>query len=203
MGIFEDYIRPKIVNRVMSNPELIKLRQQWIPKATGNVLEVGIGTGVNLPFYSKDVSVVGVDPASGLQNVAAEVASDIGLKVELVNQSAESLPFENSVFDTAVVTWTLCSIPQPESALDEIRRVLRPNGKLLFLEHGRSNELGVAKWQDRINPLWRRVAGGCNINRQPTTSITECGFEIEALDEGYIPGPRIAAYSYCGFATPR
>tara|TARA_R110002110_G_scaffold70719_2_gene189389 strand:- start:1379 stop:1996 length:618 start_codon:yes stop_codon:yes gene_type:complete len=205
MGIYEKYFLPKILNALMKTPELERLRREWVPEAEGKVLEVGIGSGLNLPFYprNKQVSVTGVDPSVELQAYARDVAKATGTPVEFIAQGCEDLPFGNDYFDTAVVTWTFCTIPDPDSALIEIRRVLKPGGKLIFIEHGRAKDPAVIRWQDRINPVWKRLAGGCQLNREPDLSMLQHGFKFDAMEEGYIPGPKFATYNYRGIARPR
>ncbi len=178
MGIYEKYFLPKLLNAVMKSPDLAALRRQWVPQAEGRVLEVGIGSGLNLPFYSPGVSVYGVDPSAELQVYAREVAQEANLNVEFVTQGCEDLPFGNDYFDSAVVTWTFCTIPDPISAIHEIRRVLKPGGKMIFVEHGKAKEAAVAKWQNRINPVWKHIAGGCNLNRTPDIALLENGFKF-------------------------
>jgi ubiquinone/menaquinone biosynthesis C-methylase UbiE len=136
-----------------------------------------------------------------LQSYAQEIADEPRLAVEFLSQGCANLPIEKDTFDTAVVTWSLCTIPNPVEALEEIRRVLKPNGKLVFIEHGKSNEAKIARLQKRINPIWRIIGGGCNLNRQPDEMINSNGFKLETLTEGYIPGPKFATYNYRGIAS--
>jgi ubiquinone/menaquinone biosynthesis C-methylase UbiE len=202
MGFYESKILPTFLNLAMKNREMTRLRRQWIPQASGRVVEVGFGSGLNLPFYSPGVKVVGVDPSAELRVMAEAVAAEHNVDAEFVTQGGEVLPFEDNSFDSAVVTWAFCTIPTPEQAAEEIRRVLKPGGQLVFMEHGRSNEDKVVKWQNRLNPIWKKIGGGCNLNRRPDLTLKETGYKLAQLEEGYIPGPKWATYQYCGIAVP-
>jgi len=202
MSLYAKYVLPRIIDLAMSNRETRRLRAKWIPQACGQVLEVGIGSGLNLEFYSSDVErVYGVDPSLELQRIARERLGAID--VEFLLQSAEeSLPLANGSIDTVVVTWTLCSIPGPEMALREMKRVLKASGKLIFVEHGRAPDPRIVMWQDRLTPLWKRIGGGCHLNRKIDEIIKEAGFQIPELTTSYIPGPRPMIYTYQGIAIP-
>jgi ubiquinone/menaquinone biosynthesis C-methylase UbiE len=186
----------------MRNTETARLRAAWIPQARGEVLEIGIGSGLNLPFYSHDVQrVYGVDPSVELQRMARKKSVAEPIKLEFLVQSAEErLPLPDASIDTAVVTWTLCSIPDAPRALQQVNRVLKMSGRLIFVEHGRSPDLGVAVWQERITPLWKRIGGGCHLNRKIDELISAAGFRIAELKKCYLPGPRPMTYTYQGFA---
>lgn len=201
MGFYEKYLLPKLLNMAMKAPEMTRLRRQLVPLATGRVLEVGMGSGLNLPFYAPGVQVTGVDPSLELQAYARAVAAGAQLDVEFLAVGAEDIPLPDNSFDSAVITWTLCTIPDPDAALREVRRLLKPGGKLIFAEHGASPEPKVANWQRRINPAWKSLAGGCHLNRRPDTAILTNGFNFDDIQEGYIPGPKFATYSYRGIAT--
>lgn len=203
MGFYEKYLLPKILNAVMKSPELTNIRAQLVPQATGRVLEVGIGSGLNLPFYQDGVKVTGVDPSTELQVYAREVAERSAVEVDFLSLSGEDLPAEDNYFDSVVITWTLCSIPDPEKALAEIRRVLKPSGKMIFAEHGLSPDASVARWQSRINPVWKVIGGGCHLNRKIDRMISQAGFSFDAMSQGYIPGPKFATYNYRGVAIAR
>ncbi len=204
MGFYSKHILPHLLDLAMRNKEQTRLRAQWIPHARGEVLEVGVGSGLNLPFYSREVQRLrGVDPSLELQRMARKRASGAPFAVEFLLQSAEDpLPISTGSMDTVVLTWTLCSIPNTSRALMEIRRVLRPDGRLLFLEHGRAPDPGVALWQDRITPIWKHIAGGCTLNRKMDELIAAAGFHITELSTGYMLGPRPMTYMYQGFAQP-
>ncbi len=202
MGFYAKYVLPRLIDVAMRNQETARLRAAWIPHARGDVLEVGIGSGLNLPFYSPEVQrVYGVDPSVELGRLARERAAGGSTRVEFLSQSAEEpLPLANASMDTVVLTWTLCSIPNAPNALREMKRVLKPSGRLIFLEHGRAPDPGVAVWQDRLTPFWKRFTGGCHLNRRVDELITEAGFQIADLKTCYLPGPRPMSYTYQGFA---
>jgi ubiquinone/menaquinone biosynthesis C-methylase UbiE len=202
MGVYSKYLLPRILDLAMRNKETARLRAASIPHARGDVLEVGIGSGLNLPFYSRDVQrVYGVEPSVELQRMAIKKALTEAIKVEFFLQSAEErLPLPDASIDTAVLTWTLCSIADAPKALQQVNRVLRMNGQLIFVEHGRSPDVGVAVWQERITPLWKRVSGGCHLNRKIDELISAAGFRISKLNTCYFPGPRPMSYTYQGFA---
>ena len=202
MGLYANHILPRVIDLVMRNKDAARLRAEWIPKARGDVLELGIGSGLNLRFYSSEVKrVYGVDPSTKLQEMARARAEKISFDVEFLTQSAEEmLPLDPRSIDTVVVTWSLCSIPNPSRALAQVKRVLKAEGRVIFLEHGRAADPGVVVWQDRITPIWKRIGGGCHLNRQVDSLIREAGFRISELTTGYLPGPRPMTYTYRGFA---
>lgn len=202
MSFYSKYVLPRLIDLAMRNKETACLRALWVPQARGEVLEVGIGSGLNLPFYSSEVQrVVGVDPSVELQRIARKRADSGRFNVEFLLQSAEEqLPLSNAKIDTAVLTWTLCSIENPSNALREIKRVLKPDGRLIFLEHGIAPDSRVVIWQDRLTPVWKRLAGGCHLNRRIDQIIKEAGFQIPELRTCYIPGPRAMTYTYQGIA---
>jgi SAM-dependent methyltransferase len=202
MSFYAKYVLPRMIDLAMRNKETARLRAAWIPQARGEVLEVGIGSGLNLPFYSSQVQrVSGVDPSIELQRIARRRMVTGSFNVEFLLQSAEEeLPLPDASIDTAVLTWTLCSIPDPSKALREIKRVLKPKGQLIFLEHGLAPDARVVVWQDRLNPIWKRIGGGCNLNRKIDEIITAAGFQIPELTNCYLPGPRPLTYTYQGIA---
>jgi ubiquinone/menaquinone biosynthesis C-methylase UbiE len=204
MGFYAKYILPRIIELAMRNEESTRLRADWIPHARGVVLEVGIGSGLNLPFYSAQVQrVYGVDPSLELQQMARQRASDSPIKIKFFLQPAEEpLPLADASIDTVVTAWTLCSIANAPQALHQMRRILKANGRLIFLEHGRAPDSGVAAWQDRMTPVWKHLTGGCHLNRKVDELITRAGFQIVELRSCYLPGPRPMTYTYQGFAEP-
>jgi ubiquinone/menaquinone biosynthesis C-methylase UbiE len=166
VSLYDRYVLPHLTHLVMRSPQLAAYRERAAEQARGDVLEIGIGSGLNLPRYGSNVRrVIGVDPSEALARLARAKAEDLRFPLELHVQSAEDLPLPDQSVDTAVTTWSLCTIPDAGRALREVRRVLRPEGRLVFVEHGRSREPRVVGWQDRLTPLWRRCAGGCHLNR--------------------------------------
>lgn len=204
MGFYSKHVWPHVLDFAMRNKEVTRLRAAFVPEARGDVLEIGIGSGLNLPFYSSEVRrVYGVDPSAELQRMARGRAGDVPVEVEFLTQSAEEpLPLPSSGIDTVVLAWTLCSIPNPARALEQIKRVLKPSGLLVFAEHGRAPDPGVAAWQDRLTPVWKRLAGGCHLNRKVDRLVTDAGFRIARLSTFYIAGPRAVTYTYQGIARP-
>ncbi len=203
MGPYERHILPRLIHLVMRNKEATRLRESWIPKARGDVLEIGIGSGLNLPFYGSQVRrIFGVDPSLALRRMVPQEAGHT-VALEIFTQPAEQeLPLPDASIDTAVMTWTLCSIPQPAEALRHVRRVLKQDGQFLFIEHGRSDDRSVVAWQDRLTPIWKHIAGGCHLNRKVDDLIATAGFRITELNTFYIVGPRFVTYTYQGIAQP-
>jgi ubiquinone/menaquinone biosynthesis C-methylase UbiE len=202
MGFYQDHVLPHIVNLSMRNRENLPYRQRVASAAEGRVLEIGIGSGLNLPFYPATVSeIIGLEPSSKLAEMTRRAARDVSLTVDLIEGSAEAIPLDAASFDTVVTTWTLCTIPQADQALREMRRVLKPGGQLLFVEHGLSTEASVRKWQDRLTPIWKRIGGGCHLNRPIRTLIENSGFRITDIETGYAKGPRPVTFMYEGRAV--
>lgn len=203
MGLYRTYVLPHLINLAMGTKDIAVRRASLIPKATGAVLEIGIGSGLNLPYYSPAVTHLrGVDASPELLAMTREKIGRVPFPVELINASAERLDVEPASVDTVVTTWTLCSISDPIAALREMRRVLKPGGSLLFVEHGLSSEPAVQVWQHRLNPVWKRIAGGCHLDRKIPDLVRSAGFTIAQLQTEYIPGPRPMTYTYEGAAAP-
>ena len=204
MSLYDRYVLPRLLASVMQQGLFTPFRARIGADARGQVLELGIGSGLNLPFYSPQVTgVTGVDPSAALLRMAGEAGKNAGINLHLRQSPAEILAFDAASFDTVVSTWTMCTIGDPVAALREARRVLRPGGRLLFAEHGLSPDAGVARWQHRITPVWRHVAGNCHANRAITTILTDAGFAVDRLETGYVKGPKPLAYMYAGSAAPR
>jgi ubiquinone/menaquinone biosynthesis C-methylase UbiE len=196
---YQDCVVPFLTHMAMSNREFIEYRRRRAEKAKGRVLEIGIGSGLNLPLYGREVSnVYGIDPSARLLKRAAQQSR----RPFLIRGSAETAPFEKESFDTIVTTWTLCTIPDALSALREMRRVLRRDGRLLFVEHGLAPDRKIMRWQDRLNPCWKCVSGGCHLNRKIDDLIADGGFDIEELDTGYLQSRTPLTYMYEGVARP-
>jgi ubiquinone/menaquinone biosynthesis C-methylase UbiE len=203
MSFYQRYVVPRLTHLAMRQKQLLPLRQRVIGAAEGRVLEIGIGSGLNFPFYGATViSVIGLEPSPELLRMARPRASNAAATVALLDASAEAIPLDSASIDTVVTTWTLCTIPDAQRALTEMRRVLKPAGALLFVEHGRAPEPGVARWQDRLDPLWSRLAGGCHLNRKMDDLIGGNGFRIEAMENLRLPGPRTHTFLYQGRARP-
>ena len=202
MSFYADYVVPLMIELAMRNREIAQRRPQVVAEAAGRVLELGVGSGFNLPLYRNVVGVVGVDPSRRLIKLARRRGADAEVPIELHEVSAEALPFADASFDTLLSICTLCSIADLPRALAEARRVLKPGGRFVFLEHGRGPTPRLQRWQDRLDPLWTRIAGGCHINRPMDHCLTAAGFAIERMRNEFIRGPRTHAYLYIGAARP-
>lgn len=203
MGFYAKHILPRLIDVAMKNKETTRLRKAWIPQACGEVLEIGMGSGLNLPFYPAAVQhLYGVEPSVELQQMARERVLKTHIQVDFLTQSAEvSLPLPDASVDTVVSTWTLCSIPRAADALHEMRRVLKPGGSFIFLEHGSAPDLKVAAWQNRLTPFWKQFTGGCHLNRKMDDLILRAGFRLNELKTFYLPGLRPMTFTYQGVAT--
>ena len=203
MGLYDRFVLPRLIALAMRAPQLVPFRQRIAAAAEGEVLELGIGSGLNLPFYGPAVrAVTGLDPSPALLQLAQTRATGLGKRLAVQAGSAEDLPFDAGRFDTVITTWTLCSIGDPHAALAEARRVLRPGGRLLFVEHGLAPDPRVARWQHRLTPAWRPIAGGCHLDRRIDALVGAAGFRIETMEAAYVGGPRVATYFYSGAARP-
>ena len=201
MGFYDDIVLPKLCHLSMRNRRLMPYRQRVIASAEGRVLEIGIGSGLNLPFYPAAVQeILGLEPSPRLVAMAKGAASACRSAVTLIEGSAEAIPLDGRSIDTVVRTWTLCTIPRAAAALDEMRRVLKPGGRLLFVEHGLAPDEAVRKWQNWLTPAWTHISGGCHLNRPIQTLIEAGGFRLDRLDTGYMAGPRPMTFMYEGAA---
>lgn len=203
MGLYSRHIFPRLLDWVMSGEEFRRLRAGLLQDARGEVLEIGLGTGLNLPHYPNTVSGLhAVDPAPLLPERVTRRSASVSFPIEIQRISAETLPFGDRTFDCVVSTWTLCTIPDPVKALHEVRRVLKPTGKFLFLEHGRSDDEKIATWQDRLNLIQRVIGCGCNLNRRIDQLISQAGLAMTKLDRFQMERvPRLGGEMYRGIAT--
>jgi ubiquinone/menaquinone biosynthesis C-methylase UbiE len=201
MSLYRDLILPRLVHGAMRNPELVPYRKRTLEQARGRVLEIGIGSGLNLPHYPRAVGeVLGLEPSARLAAMARQAASGVAFPVNVIEESAEAIPLDDGTIDTVVSTWTLCSIPDVGRALSELRRVLKPGGQFLFVEHGLSRDASVRTWQRRLTPLWKCCAGGCHLNRKIERLVEGAGFQCTELRTGYAKGPRPMTFMYEGSA---
>ncbi|MBL3556869.1 MULTISPECIES: class I SAM-dependent methyltransferase [Marinobacter] len=204
MSFYENRILPHIIDRACSMGQVMKLRSQVVPHARGRVLEVGMGSAINMEFYDPEkVEVVyGLEPSDGMRRKAQPNLARSPIKVEWLDLPGEKIPLEDHSVDTVLLTFTLCTIPDWHAALQQMWRVLTPGGELLFLEHGESPHATTRKWQHRITPGWKKLAGGCHLNRNIADLIRHAGFDIRQLENLYIPkAPKIAGYIYKGRAV--
>jgi ubiquinone/menaquinone biosynthesis C-methylase UbiE len=205
MGIYAKYILPRVIDFACGLKPNMRQREKVVPLASGKVLEVGVGSGLNLPFYdpSRITKLWGLEPSAEMRRLAADAVGSLPFEFEFIDLPGEEIPLDANSVDTVLVTYTLCTIPETEPALRGMARVLRPGGKLIFCEHGAAPDADVRRWQDRMDPIWKRMAGGCHLNRVIPELIRAGGFEIDALDTLYLPGWRPAAFNYWGTALPR
>ena len=203
MGFYDRYVLPHLINCACGDRSIARQRQKVVPNAQGRVLEIGMGSALNLPYYDpeKVEFVWGLEPSEGMRRKAQKNLRQSPVDVRWLDLPGEEIPLDDHSADTIVLTFTLCTIADPHTALAQMRRVLRPGGQLLFCEHGEAPDENVRKWQARINPWWRPVAGGCNLNRPIDRLIETAGFQIDQLETGYLPKtPRFAGFNYWGHA---
>ena len=203
MSFYNKYILPKVLNCTCASKPINYQRDKIVPLAEGVVLDVGIGSGLNIPFYNKTKikQLYGLDPSKELLDIAKSVAKEKKLEIEFFECGAESIPLPDKSIDNVLITYTMCTIPDVAISNSEIMRILKDDGKLLFCEHGLAPDKNIAKWQKRINPLWSKIAGGCNLNKDIPNLISSSGFKILNMEEMYLPGtPKFAGYNYWGVA---
>jgi ubiquinone/menaquinone biosynthesis C-methylase UbiE len=205
MSWYEEKVLPRLINVACSSKPAHKQREKIVPRASGDVLEIGFGSGLNLAHYdsSKVRRIWGLEPSEGMRKLAANPIAESGLDVELIDLPGEEVPLEDNSVDTVLITFTLCTIAEVATALDGMRRVLKPRGQLLFSEHGKAPDANVVKWQERMNPVWKKFSGGCNMNRDIPALLDAAGFEIQDDNRMYVPGLKSLSYMYWGAATIR
>ncbi len=202
MGLYNRYVLPHVLNCACGLKAIRKQREKIIPLAKGDVVEIGIGSGHNLPFYdqSKVSSLIGIDPDEYVWKKAAPNRAQFHKPLKRLGLSGEEVPLPDACADTVVVTYSLCTIPDPLKALGEMRRLLKPGARLLFCEHGQASDMAVQRWQNRVDPFWKKIAGGCHTGRDIPALLREAGLHIDSMEQDYIPGPRILSYNYWGQA---
>ena len=202
MGFYAKYLLPRTVHFLCSTKLIRKQRKKVVSLAAGRVLEIGIGSGLNLPFYdpAKVQHVWGLDPSIELWALAEKTASQVDFSVEFIKGDAEAIPLDDRSADAVLVTYTLCSVPGVLPALEEIRRVLKPDGQLIFCEHGAAPDASVRRWQNRLNPIWKRFGGGCNLNLPIPSLLEQAGLKIRKMDTMYLPGWKPVTFNYWGTA---
>jgi ubiquinone/menaquinone biosynthesis C-methylase UbiE len=204
MGWYAERVLPFLIHASMRQDTFAPYRRRLLAAAEGRVLEIGVGSGLNMPFYpGTTTALIGVDPSRKLLSMARLSGQAAVFPVAFLEGSADAIPLEDHSVDTAVTSWTLCSVPDVRRALDEMRRVLKPSGRLLFVEHGQAPDASVRRWQDRLTPVWKRIGGGCHLNRPVNRLVEDAGFRIERLETGYMKGPRPMTFMYEGIAIPQ
>lgn len=204
MGFYDDHILPWMIDLACGQGPIARQRQKVVPLAEGRVLEIGMGSGLNIPFYdpARVEFVWGLEPSAGMRRRAERRLAAAPFEIRWLGLPGEAIPLEDSSADTVLLTYTLCTITDFRGALAQMRRVLKPGGRLLFAEHGAAADPGVRKWQDRVNPVWKRLAGGCNVNREVPAALEDAGFQIRELETMFLPKtPKIAGFQYWGYAT--
>ena len=205
MSFYSDRVLPHLINLACSTRPQQKQRQKVVPLARGDVLEIGFGSGLNLPFYNADSvrKIFALEPSEGMRRKARHAVAASEIDVEFIDLPGEEIPLDDASVDTVLITYTLCTIPDALTALEGMRRVLKPGGHLIFCEHGAAPDENVSAWQNRLNAPWMKLAGGCNMNRDIPGLLEDGGFEITLDERMYIPGPRILNYNFWGTARAR
>jgi len=202
MGFYNKHILPLCLDKACGIGPITKQREKIVPLAEGVVLEIGIGSGQNLPHYNPDKvhKIIGVDPDEHIWKRSKKRRAAAPFTVERIGLSGEDIPLEKNMADSVVVTYSLCTIPDPVTALHEMIRILKPGGKILFSEHGKAPDAKVHKWQNRIDPVWKKIAGGCHSGRDIPEIFRQADLKFDDLQEMYIPGPKVLGYNYWGIA---
>ena len=202
-ALYEKFVLPKLCDKCCGTKPINYQRNKVVPLAKGVVLEVGVGSGLNIPFYNKNniEKIIGLDPSEELNFLAKKVAKKNNIEIDFIISGAEDIALPDNSIDTILITYTLCTIPDLDNSMAEIKRVLKSDGKFIFCEHGIAPDQNIVKWQTRINPIWKALMGGCNINRNIPKIISDGGFDITNINEMYLPStPKIVGYNYWGIA---
>lgn len=204
-GLYEKYILPRVIHFVCGLKPMMQQRQKTVPQATGRVLEIGIGSGLNLPFYNPDKvkHLWGLDPSAEMWALGKKAREKVDFDIEFIKSGAENIPIDDHSADTVLITYSLCTIPDVSAALGEVRRVLKPGGRVLFCEHGAAPDEAVMRWQNRLNPVWQKIGGGCHLNRRIPLLLEQSGFSLQEMEASYIMGWKPASFNYRGTATLR
>ena len=201
MSLYEKYVLPTFLDVACSSKPILRQREKVVPLAEGRILEIGMGSGLNIPFYdtNKVEMVWGLEPSEGMRKKAQKAVKNAKFDIHWLDLPGEEIPLEDNSADTILLTYTLCTIPGWHQALEQMRRVLKPGGKLIFCEHGEAPDADVRKWQNRINPTWKKIAGGCNLHRPIPDYLRQGGFAIEQMETRYLPStPKFAGFNYWG-----
>ncbi len=203
MSLYEKHVLPHVLHFACGSKAVSKQRAKVVPLGTGRVLEIGMGSGLNLPYYdpNKVKMVWGLEPSPGMRKKAAASVAKSPLEVRWLDLPGEEIPLDDKSVDTVLLTYTLCTIPDWLQALQQMRRVLKPGAVLIFCEHGEAPDEPVRRWQQRLNPLWGKIGGGCHLNRPIPDYLKQGGFQIQEINSQYIPGPKFASFNYWGTAT--
>jgi ubiquinone/menaquinone biosynthesis C-methylase UbiE len=204
MSFYDEKILPHVIHLACGSKPILKQREKIVPQAEGRILEIGMGSGINIAYYdpSKVEKLWGLEPSIGMREKARERVEAAAFDLEWLDLPGEEIPLDDNSVDTIVLTYTLCTIPGWLAAVQQMRRVLKPGGKLLFSEHGKAPDASVRKWQDRIDPLWGKMAGGCHLNRDIPHLLKEGGFTIKEMEALYLPStPKVAGFTYWGYAA--
>ena len=203
MSFYDDNVLPHVINLACGSKPILRQREKIVPQAEGRILEIGMGSGINIPYYdtNKVEKVWGLEPSTGMRKKAQKRVDAAPFDLEWLDLPGEEIPLDNNSVDTIILTYTLCTIPDWRTAVEQMRRVLKPGGKLLFSEHGKAPDAAVQAWQNRVNPMWMKLAGGCHLNRDIPELLKKGGFDIKELDTLYVPkAPKIAAFTFWGYA---
>ena len=202
-NLYDKFVLPKLLDVCCSTKPINYQRNKIVPNAKGDILEIGIGSGLNIPYYDpkKINKIIGLDPSEELNDMAKENAAKSNINIDILIAGAEEIPLPSNSIDTVLITYSLCTIPNLADSLKEIKRVMKNDAEMIFCEHGIAPDLRIQNWQNKINPLWGKLFGGCNINRDIPKILVNSEFKIQTLEQMYLPStPKIVGYNYWGLA---